>query len=273
MTALALCGALALTASCASNSGGTGGATGSNGGSGTAGSTGTAGSSGTAGSTGTGNTAGGGNTVTFSAGQAQGPMTGYAYVALGPQDTLSDPVCNPTATAGGSTQPITNATPCPSTGQTVWKNTTDLCMSGTIPVVQDDTAFPTGDYTADWGVQIGVNTSNPPATAAGSGTLGTTYSRITLTTTGTVTPTNNAIRAIIHLVSMPSTANPYCATMTSGTSINLTSFNTACWDGTGTSLLATDIPNIDKIGVQISSDTTNAYTVSNFCLESIAFTP
>ena len=206
--------------------------------------------------------------VTFSNGQAQGQMNGLGWVSLGPQDGISDPVCNPTATAGASTQAITNATPCPTTGQTVWNSSTALCISGSIPKVQDDTAFPTGDYTADWGLQIGVNTSNPPGT-----TLGTSYSTIALNINpSAVTPANTAIRAIIHLVSMTATANPYCATITtSGAPIPLTSFNTACWDNSGTALLATDVPNIDKVSVLIPSDLTNAYTVSGFCLTGITF--
>lgn len=262
LASLAVCAVFAtFTTSCANsdNNGGSGGTA--------AGGTPTGGTP--TGGTPTGGTpAAGGNTVTFSSGQAQGPMTGYAYVALGPQDGISDPVCNPTATAGASTQTITNATPCPTTGQTVWNSSTALCISGTIPKVLPDTAFPTGDYTANWGLQIGVNTSNPPGT-----TLGTSYSTIALNINpSAVTPANTAIRAVIHLVSMATTANPYCATITtSGAPIPLTSFNTACWDNTGTALTAADVPSIDKVGVQISSDLTNAYTVSGFCLNSIVF--
>ena len=221
-----------------------------------------------------GSPAAGGNTVTFSSGQAQGPMTGYAYVALGPQDGISDPVCNPTATAGASTQAITNATPCPTTGQTVWNSSTALCITGTIPKVLPDTAFPTGDYTADWGLQIGVNASSTTGTS-----LGTTYSTVALTINpAAVTPANTAIRAVVHLKGMADTANPYCATITaSGAPLKLTDFNTECWSGTtcGTTtclqLKATDVPNIDKVGVQISADTGNQYTVDNFCLQQIAF--
>lgn len=253
LTSLVVCGAFAIFAtSCAkSDDGGAGGAGGGGGG-----------------GAGGGSIAPSGDTVTFKDGQAQGPMKGFAYVALGPLNTITDPVCNPTATAGAATQPISNATPCPTTGQTVWNAADALCITGGIPKVMPSAAFPGGDYTADWGLQIGVNTSNPPGT-----TLGTTYSTVALTITpAAVTPTNSAIRAVIHLVSMAETANPYCATITqSGAPITLTNFNTACWDNTGTALKATDVPNIDKVGVQISSDLTNVYAVSNFCLQSIAF--
>jgi hypothetical protein len=154
---------------------------------------------------------------------------------------------------------------------TVWKASDSLCMSGSIPPVAG------GDYKGNWGLQIGVNTIDPPATAAGSGTLGTTYSTIALTTTGTVSPANQAIRVIIHVVNMAPTAknpdnNPYCATMASSGQVKtLTSFNTACWDGTGDSLAVTDIPNIDKIGIQISSDTAGTYAVTDYCLTGIQF--
>jgi hypothetical protein len=78
------------------------------------------------------------------------------------------------------------------------------------------------------------------------------------------------MRAEIHRLGDPD-ATTYCATTTSGTPITLTTFNTACWDNTGTALKATDLPNIDKIGLQVSADTSNSYTVTNLCLTSIAF--
>ena len=130
------------------------------------------------------------------------------------------------------------------------------------------------DYTDNWGLQIAVNVFDPPATDAGSGTLGKTYTHMTFTATGTITPTpgNTNIRAIIHLVSQGCNDNPYCAILqASGTPMTLTSFNTACWDGSGTMLKASDIPNIDKVGIQISSDTGNAYTVTDYCLLGIQF--
>jgi hypothetical protein len=216
--------------------------------------------------------------VTFCNGKAQGVMTGYAFIALGKADTATDPKCAEDSKTPSVTRQITSAdnTPsgaCPATGTTVWKAPGSLCISGSVPMVVG------GDYKSNWGLQIGVNTVDPPATAAGSGTLGKTYSTITLTTTGAVTPTNPAIRAMIHVVNMAATAknpenNPYCATMVSGKAIALTSFNTACWGPTekeGIALTAADIPNIDKIGVQISSDVDRAYTATDFCLTGIQF--
>ena len=131
-----------------------------------------------------------------------------------------------------------------------------------------------------------MNTSDPPADTSGNGhTLGTNYSTVALTINpSAVTPANTAIRAFVHILSQGCTDDPYCFTVpalpSSGVPVpmNLTDFNTECWAGTkcGTDpnciqLKATDVPNIDKVGVQISADTGNQYTVDNFCLQQIAF--
>jgi hypothetical protein len=220
--------------------------------------------------------------VTFKDGKAQGPMTGYGYIALGPQDATTDPVCALDPNNVSVTRPIGAADPndpecgggtaCPTTGRTVWNSSSSLCITGTIPKVQGT------DYTSDWGLQIAMNTSNPPANLGGH-PLNATYSTITYDITPqAITPTNNAVRAVIHLVSQACGANPYCATIpASGAVLNLADFNTECWNGpacTTTACLqlkATDVPNIDKVGVQISSDTGNVYTVNNFCLNNIKF--
>ena len=193
-------------------------------------------------------------------------MTGYAYIALGASDTATDPKCAPDSADPSKTQDITKASPCPTTGTTVWKDAGSLCISGSIPVVTG------GDYTSNWGLQIGVNTVDPPASSADSGTLGQSFSTITPNFTGTIDPNKAVIRLVIHTVDMAAEAAPYCATVkTSGTTLSLDAFNTACWDGTGDDLPADKIPTIDKIGIQISSDTSNAYTVTDFCLTGITF--
>ena len=258
VTALALCGALAfsaMTTSCAG--GGDGGAAGS----GTAGGAGGAGGGGgPAGSSG-GTCTPGADSVCFATGKASGVLNGYGWIALGAQDSATSPTCA-TAVGASTTVPITKAAPCNTS--TTWSSDNALCISGSIPVVTG------GDYTDNWGLQIGVNSIDPPATSAGSGTVTTAYKTITFTTVGTITPASAVVRAEIHRV-QDSTEVTYCATMVSGTPISLTAFNTACWDGSGTSLAATDVTSIDKIGVQISADTTAAYTVTNFCLNSISF--
>jgi hypothetical protein len=270
VTALALFGGLAISVSCSdSGSGGSGG-------NGTGGS-GAGGDNGGSGGSGGGSCAQpGDDAVNFCDGKAQGVLAGYAYIALGAADAATAPVCaeDPndltvtrliTAPPAGSCDAAGKT--CPTTGHTVWNATDKLCITGSIPKVVG------GDYKGNWGLQIGVNTKDPPATDS-TGTLGKTYTHMTFTTTGTVEPTNTAIRAVIHLVDMACDADPYCATMSaSGKAMTLTSFNTECWGPTtaAKTLTAADIPNIDKIGIQISSDTTNNYTVTDFCLTGIQF--
>jgi hypothetical protein len=300
LTALALCGVLAVSVSCAGNGGGSGGS--GSGGSGTGG-----GGGGSGGSSTTVNCPSdpGTSAANFCQGKAQGALQGYAYIALGLQDTASSPVCAEDPKDLSKTRPITapalgtcdeTGKTCPTTGQTIWNAPDALCITGTIPKVQNS------DYDSDWGLQIATNTSNPPADTSGNGqTLGqiasdaSSFTTIALTTTGTVTPANQAIRVIIHLVSMECWRKPYCATMSaSDKAIVLTSFNTQCWNGSVCSasvascstcaagdktclnaccsqLQASDLPNIDKIGVQISSDTSKDYTIDNYCLKAITF--
>ena len=288
LTSLAICGAFAiLAASCANGDTGTGGNGGTN-------SSGGGPSSGGSSGTGSGGSTGGGDTVTFADGRAQGPMTGYAFLSLGPSDSASSPVCAEDPNNPTNTRPIAGPAvgkcdepgkTCPTTGMTVWNAKDTLCISGSIPVVTPDTAYPSGDYKINWGLQIGVNTSDPPADNSGNGkTLQASYSTVTLTVNPkAVTPTNPAIRAFVHLVTQLCTDNPYCATIQESgppfAPLTLTDFNTECWAGkkcaagstTCFQLKPEDVPNIDKAGVQISSDITNLYTVDNFCLQQIAF--
>jgi hypothetical protein len=132
-----------------------------------------------------------------------------------------------------------------------------------------------------------MNTSAPPAAEGGQtfGEMnsGASYSTITFNYTGDVNPANTAIRVILHTKGMKADCsdNPYCATVkATGTTLTLGggTFNTACWDGSGTDFdpTATGDPlngleNIDKIGIQISSDDKKAYTVTDFCVQSIVF--
>ena len=228
--------------------------------------------------------------VNFCYGQAQGLFQGYAYIELGAQDSATDPVCaedpkQPTVTRTIGAPPDNSCTggqTCPTTGRTVWNATDKLCITGSMPVVT------ASDYKHNWGLQIGMNTSAPPAAEGGQtfGEMhpGASYSSMTVTYSGDVTPTNTAIRVILHTKGMAADCsdNPYCATLSaSGKTLTLSSFNTACWDGSGTDFNPTDsdsdgkhlngLQNIDKIGIQISSDDKKAYTATNFCLTSIVF--
>lgn len=252
VTAAALSAAFVLSASCAGSTdtnGGSGGNAGGNAG----------GSSG--GSSGGGSTSvsctSDATTVCFHNGQAQGPMTGWGWVSLGLQDTLTDPTCDTDNHA------ITNANACTTT--TNWNATDALCITGNIPALP---ATPLqSDYDNNWGVQIGVNTSEPPGI-----TLGQSYASITITVTG---QPSSGLRAELHIKGDPA-GTTYCANMTSGKSIQLSTFNKQCWN-VGTAqydssqdLAASSIQNIDKVGIQVSS-TQNQISVSNLCLTSIAF--
>jgi hypothetical protein len=190
-------------------------------------------------------------TVTFSNGMAKGAMSGYGWVTMGAKDGVTSPLCG--------TTPITPSAPCPSTS-TKWESTSALCISALIPALS---ASPTPtEYAENWGVQVGANAS--PATPPAG--LGRTYSTITLNFTGTP---SSGLRAIVHR-SGDTDDKSYCAIVTSDTPIPLTSFNTTCWDGTGTSLTAADVSKIDRVGLEVVA-ARQEIPVTSLCLTSIVF--
>lgn len=191
------------------------------------------------------------NTVTFSAGVAKGAMTGYGWVTMGALDIVSSPTCGPT------NAPITSADSCVSTS-TNWDTSNALCVSGTIPALPKN---PTStDYNDNWGIQLGVNASDP------IGALGQSYSTITLNFTGTP---QSGLRATVHRTGDP-IGTTYCALVKSGEPLVLTNFNTSCWNTSGTYLTGADLPKIDKVSLQISS-TQSEIPISKLCLTSIVF--
>ncbi|MBN2573071.1 MAG: hypothetical protein JXP73_00770 [Deltaproteobacteria bacterium] len=210
-------------------------------------------SGGTTGSTtGTGTSTGNeGTVVAFGNGKGQGAMTGYAYVALGSKDTISDPTC------GTSETEITSAAPCKS--GTNWNATDKLCMTGSIPAL--DATNP--DYTGNWGVSVGLNATDPEG-----GGLGQAFSSVTITLSGTPT---SGLRAIVHIKG-ESADTQYCSPLTSGTAISFTDFSATCWDtaAPGTKVTAAQVASIDKIAVQVNSGS-SAITVSNLCITKIEF--
>jgi hypothetical protein len=249
--ALALSGMLAVTVSCAG--GGDGGSGGGGGGQGGGGQ----GGGGQGGGTpGTCDPAASGNATNFCNGRAQGLFKGWGWVALGALDTITDPTCDTGKAA------ITKAVPCTTT--TNWSTNNDLCISGSIPALP---ASPVQkDYDDNWGVQIGLNSDEPPA-ASGGATIGlSSASAVNFTVSGTPA---TGLRAMLHRKG-DSDDTTYCANMTSGVKISITAFNTKCWDGSGTGLTTSDLPNLDKAGVQVSS-TASPITVTNLCLKSIVF--
>jgi len=190
---------------------------------------------------------GSGTTVTFSSGKAAGAMVGYGWVSLGSSDTLTDPLCG--------TDQITSKTSC---AATTWSTTDSLCMSGSIPALDKTTP----DYTGNWGVELGVNATEPNTS------LGQSFSTVAITVSGSPT---SGLRAMLHRKGDSVDTN-YCLAMTSGTAMTLTTFNTKCYDATpdGDALSASDVPNIDKVAVQVSSSTT-AISVEKLCITGITF--
>jgi hypothetical protein len=171
-------------------------------------------------------------------------LNGYGWVALAPRATLTSPTCN------GS--PITATAPCMSNMR--WASDQGLCVSGSIPALSS-----TADYDQNWGIEVGVNATDP----AGGG-LGRSYNVIFIYTTGAPT---TGIRLIVHRKGDPESIT-YCVAFSSGTRIPFTSFNTRCWDGSGTFLTEADVPTIDKMALLIASGETQV-AVSELCFSSI----
>jgi hypothetical protein len=188
-----------------------------------------------------------GSTVTFKQGLATGPMTGYGWPNWGLLgDVVTDPAC-----LGG----VTSGSPCTLTGP--WNSPNALCVSGTIAALATTPTQP--DYNGNWGIEIGVNSSTDGAP------IGASYASISVSVSGTP---KSALRLIVHRQGDPFTTQ-YCAAYT-GSAILFTSFNTACWNNSGTALFPTDVPNINWVALEIPSSTT-AITVNNLCLNSITF--
>jgi hypothetical protein len=186
--------------------------------------------------------------TTFTSGKGVGVMTGYGWASLGTADTLTSPTC------GTPPVPITGSALCAS--QPNWNSSTALCMVGVVPKLSSPT-----EAASNWGVEVGVNAKAPPAV------LGKSFKTIAVGISGT--PTSN-LRIVLHRA-IDSDAISYCASWTSSdTAVSLTSFNTSCWDGTGTPFATADIPKIDKVSIQ-STPSTTADTAVNLCLDSITF--
>ncbi len=131
-------------------------------------------------------------------------------------------------------------------------------MSGSIPALDATTP----DYSGNWGVLVGLNSTDP----AGGG-LGQSFTSISIAISGSP---SSGLRAKVHRKGDSSSVD-YCAPYTTG-AIPLTSFTTTCYDTAkpGTAITAADVPNIDQVGIQVSSGTT-AITVSNLCITGITF--
>lgn len=240
LTALVLGGAMVSSVACSSSSNGNPGSGGSGSGSG-----GTSGSACTSGDT----------KACFKDGKADGPLKGYGWIALGMQDMLTDPTCDT------DKHVIDSAHACTTT--TNWSTSDSLCMSGKIPALPASPAQV--DYNNNWGIQIGVNTSEPPGI-----TLGKSYTSIAITISGSP---STGLRAELHVKGEPA-GQTYCADLTSGQAIEFSKFNQECWNGDAAAaskaLSMDNIQNIDKVGIQVSS-TMEEIKVDKLCLRSIEF--
>jgi Tetratricopeptide repeat len=167
---------------------------------------------------------------------------------FGAQDTVTAPTCGgEKLTAGSFCNSLT------------WTSKDALCISGSIPALPVSPT--TADYNDNWGISLGIN-----ATEATGGTLGQSYSSIAFTLTGAPLA---GLRAQLHKKG-ESDAVSYCAALTPGTPLPLTSFSTNCFNdsSSGTAIKATDVPNIDKLNVQVYSST-SPIAISNLCLTGI----
>jgi hypothetical protein len=175
-------------------------------------------------------------------------MTGYGWIAFGSADTVSDPMCG--------TEKFTSTTKC---AATTWGTKDSLCISASIPALPATPAA--SDYSSNWGVQIGIDSTEA------KGTLGQSFSSITIAVSGSP---SSGLRAKVHRKG-DAEGTDYCANITSG-AISFTSFTAACWDKTtpGAAISAADVPNIDQIGIQVPSGST-AIDVKSLCITGITF--
>jgi hypothetical protein len=185
-------------------------------------------------------------TIPFKAGRVSATgLSGWSWVSLGSADTVTSPKCGATGAA------ITAAAPC--LADIVWDSQTALCATGSIPSLSTSP-----DYAANWGIQVGTNLKDP--VAAG----GLSFKSIAVNVTGSPL---TGLRLELHLFG-DAAGTTYCAPMTPGTLIPITKLNTKCWDDSGLALTEADAAKIDKIGVQVSSGSTDI-AVTELCLQSI----
>jgi hypothetical protein len=197
--------------------------------------------------------------VAFAHGRAQGAMSGYGYVSLGVLDSVTSPTCGgmPIGSLAPSEPPVTFNSTCWPNAIT-WASSSALCVSGQIPAWAPSPSYM--DYLINWGILVGAATRDPVQG------IGVSYRTVALTVTGGEC---SPLLAVVHLADDPSNL-VYCASMTSGMPIRLSSFNTECYFGSGTALAPSDIPKIDRVAVQVPSRRT-AVTLEDFCLTKIEF--
>jgi hypothetical protein len=135
-------------------------------------------------------------------------------------------------------------------------SSTGLCISGNVMEVV------ASDYTDDWGCGIGFNLNQTMGT-------NTPVNAYALTGTG-VTVSSSAVPACTsaRVVLDQNGTTTYCAALTPGVAIPWSSFNTACWDNSGTFL--TGPPTSQALKVQFVSSPSHACPFTNFCITGVS---
>jgi hypothetical protein len=190
-------------------------------------------------------------TVNFKQGKAEGAMTGWGWASMGALDSVTSPTCGP------SKLPLSTQEPC-MVGFN-WSSIDALCMSGQLPALPDP---PTAaDFLANWGMSVGVDATDPRG-----GSVSAAFTAMGVTFTGTPT---TGLRIHLHRIGDPDD-KMYCHDgIISGVSYLLSSFNTACWDSSGTPFNpAAD--RFDRLTFAVTSSSV-ARTVSDLCLTGISF--
>jgi len=127
-----------------------------------------------------------------------------------------------------------------------------LCISGTVGQVTGN------DYTDDWGCGLSVNLNQ----AMGTGTTAGFY---TLTGTGVIVDTTTVPSCTTARVVLDQNGTTtYCAALTPGVEIPWSTFNTACWNNSGTAL--TGPPTSQAIKIQFVASAMQACPFTNFCV-------
>jgi hypothetical protein len=190
------------------------------------------------------------STTTSSSSSAGGPVSctmSYCNIGLGGYGF-----------AYSDSQNVAPAKPGPSTATLA--TGTALCISGSVGQI---TGSPL-DYTDDWGCGLGLNLDQ--AMGMNTPEHGYAFTGTGITVSTSAVPACTTARVIVD----QNGASPdYCAPLTPGVEIPWASFNTACWDGTGTSLSGP--PTSQSLKVQFVASATAACAYTDFCLNQVSF--
>jgi hypothetical protein len=136
---------------------------------------------------------------------------------------------------------------------------TALCVAGSTPATT-----PTTDYSTTWGGGISITLDQDVYTS--SATPAT--HPVAIHGSG-VSYTFSTLPVQVVRLTIDDNGTQYCATLTGRTGVALwSSFNTKCWDGTGTAL--TGAPTATTLNIQVVAPSTTAESFG-FCVTSIGF--